>query len=318
MILDVKNLTTIYHKETELTAINNVSFQISEGERMGIIGESGSGKTTLALSMLNLIMPYEGKIVSGEVIFNCDGEVIDILKQPQRYLTTIRGRKITMVFQDPNSTLNPVMTIREQMSEIIKYHKLDKNIQDVIDVFRSLQLQDPERILKSYPHQLSGGQKQRVAIGAAILPEPKVIIADEPTTALDTITQKEIISLFESLHEKYSLTTIFITHNPYLMKDFTERLIIMYEGEIVEEGKTVEIFDNPLHPYTKLLFSSIPKPVNRGKLFDISQEQLVEYKIEPRICKFYLRCNLRTKRCESEVPTYSFISGRRVKCLLYG
>lgn len=313
-ILEINDLSVIYFKgRKKVVALDGLSIRIKEGERLGIVGESGSGKSTLAFSILNLIMPYEGKIINGEILFQKDNKWIDILELKEEEIRKIRGKEISIVFQDPFTSLNPVLRIREQILETLKFHDLPQDENNIIELLKELQIGEPKRILDSYPHQLSGGQRQRICILNAIQTYPKVLIADEPTSALDTITQNEILELLKKIQAKFNLTLILITHNPWLMKKQTERLGVMYAGMIVEIGDTDDIFSEPLHPYTRSLIESIPSLEKRGKrLYSLPLGDQEIFHIKG--CRFWPRCSRRKKICKEELPELLFQGGRGVRC----
>jgi len=228
---------------------------LKKGESLGIVGESGSGKSTLALSILNLI-PSPGKILGGEIVFN--GK--NILDYSEKEMINIRGNKISMIFQDPFSSLNPVFTIKEQLLETIDVHlgiKGTEALKKAVQFLDLVKIKDPEKRINDYPHEFSGGMRQRVMIAMALISEPEIIIADEPTTALDSKTQDEILELLKGLKAKFNFSILYITHNFSVVKKISERIIVMNQGEIVEEGETLKIFSEPKSPYTKELISAL-------------------------------------------------------------
>jgi ABC-type dipeptide/oligopeptide/nickel transport system ATPase component len=257
-ILKIRNLNVEYYRgKTVIPAVRGLSLDVARGETLSIVGESGSGKSTLAMSILRLIFPEDGKIVSGEISF----EGKNILELSEKELETLRGKEISTVFQDPFSSLNPVMTIERQLMEALEAHNIGlskANKKDSLGkALREVMFNDPERILRSYPHQLSGGQRQRVVMAMAIINKPKILIADEPTTALDVTIQKEIMDLLEKLRAELDLTLILITHNLLLAGERSDRIAVMNAGEIVELAGTKDIFQNPKHPYTASLMRSV-------------------------------------------------------------
>lgn len=254
MLLSIENLTVEYIRRGKtLTAVRDFSLAVDAGESVGLVGESGSGKSTVALAVLRLIRPQEGRIVSGRVLLNG----IDLLAMSEDPLNQVRGKRISMIFQDPFTALNPVMRIQEQMLE-----------SGTVDLARArevlLQVQlDADRILNSYPHQLSGGQRQRVMIATALLNRPELVMADEPTTALDVLVQKDILDLLFSLQKQLGMGLLFISHNLGLVGAYSSRIAVMREGQVLERGLSRELFTAPKHPYTEELLAALP-PMTRG------------------------------------------------------
>jgi peptide/nickel transport system ATP-binding protein len=261
-LIEVKNLVTEFRTEDgTVTAVNDVSFTINKGETIGIVGESGSGKSVTSLSIMRLIPNPPGKISGGSINFYGDNGVVDLVALPESEMRKYRGNDIAMIFQEPMTSLNPVFTCGDQVMEAILLHqKVTKKeaIKITLELFEKVKLPTPERILKSYPHQLSGGQKQRVMIAMAMSCNPKLLIADEPTTALDVTVQKTILQLMRGLSEETGMSTIFITHDLGVVAEIADRVIVMYKGKIVEQGLVVDIFGNPQHPYTKGLLACRP------------------------------------------------------------
>lgn len=267
ILLEIKNLVTKFYTEEEtVTAVNNISFTLKKGETVGIVGESGSGKSVTALSVMRLISTPPGKIVSGEIIYHpSNQDPVDLLKTSEKEMRSFRGNEIAMIFQEPMTSLNPVYTCGNQVMEAIKLHQQvnTKRAKELaITLFKQVKLPDPERILNAYPHELSGGQKQRVMIAMAISCEPNILIADEPTTALDVTVQKTILDLMIHLQVEYNMGVIFITHDLGVIAELADKVIIMYKGKIVEQGNVLDIFSNPQHPYTKGLLACRP-PLNK-------------------------------------------------------
>jgi len=262
-LLEFKNLVTEFHTEgTTVKAVNNISFTLNKGETVGIVGESGSGKSVTSLSAMRLIPSPPGKISGGEIIFHKkNGEKVDLLKASEEEMRSYRGNDIAMIFQEPMTSLNPVFTCGDQVLEAIMLHqKLDKNEAKnlTIELFKKVQLPDPERIFSTYPHQISGGQKQRVMIAMAMSCEPSVLIADEPTTALDVTVQKTILQLMQDLQKEQDMVIMFITHDLGVIAELADKVVVMYKGKIVEQGNVWDIFTNPQHPYTKGLLACRP------------------------------------------------------------
>lgn len=241
-ILEVKNLTVVFHHEHEITtAVEEVSFSLNRGETLGIVGESGSGKSVTAFSVLRLIPFPEGEIKTGDIFFRgIDGSVLSLLQIDEKQLQGIRGKQIGMIFQEPMTSLNPVLTCGFQVAEAMKWHlKIDRKQAKLksLDWFNEVRLQKPKAIFDSYPHQLSGGQKQRVMIAMTMSCNPSLLIADEPTTALDVTVQRTILELMKELQAKHGLSILFITHDLGLVSGFADHTLVMYKGKVVEEGK---------------------------------------------------------------------------------
>lgn len=263
LLLEVKNLVTEFKTEEGIIkAVNDVSFNLHRGETIGIVGESGSGKSVTSLSVMRLIPNPPGHIASGEINFyQKDGTKVDLTKISEEEMRKFRGNEISMIFQEPMTSLNPVFTCGDQVVEAIMLHqKVDKKKAEEITLamFEKVRLPDPKRVLNSYPHQLSGGQKQRVMIAMAMSCNPSVLIADEPTTALDVTVQKTILDLMAQLKGEIDSSIMFITHDLGVIAEIADRVLVMYKGKIVEQGTVLEIFGNPQHPYTKSLLACRP------------------------------------------------------------
>lgn len=296
-LLDIRNLSVEYHRHGDtIRAVRNVSFAVAAGETLALVGESGCGKSTMALAIPGLIFPGEGKISSGEVIFdgtNLRGLSFDELRQ-------LRGKEISIILQDPFSSLNPVMTVREQLEEAITAHfpamQKDEIATRCVAALGEVRLDDPERILGSYPHRLSGGQRQRVAIAMALINRPRLLIADEPTTALDVTIQKDILDLLVSLKNNRGLTMIIITHNLPLAAAYSDRIAVMYAGEIVETAPSQDIISASRHPYTRALMRSVPRlfvPSNHEQLAG----QPPDLSAQIAGCSFRERCPVAFEPC---------------------
>jgi len=262
-LLEVKNLVTVFKTEDEtVIAVNDVSFDLYPGETLGLVGESGSGKSVTSLSIMRLIADPPGKIISGSITYhNQNGENADLLRLSNKEIRHYRGADIAMIFQEPMTSLNPVYSCGNQVMEAIILHQhvsKKEARRRTIELFKEVQLPRPEQMVDAYPHQLSGGQKQRVMIAMAISCNPKILIADEPTTALDVTVQKSIIDLINRLKKEMGMSVIFITHDLGVIAEIADRTLIMYRGKIVEQGKTEDIFTTPQHPYTKGLLACRP------------------------------------------------------------
>ena len=269
-LLEFKNLVTEFKTEgTVVRAVNGISFTLNKGETIGIVGESGSGKSVTSLSAMRLIPSPPGEISGGEIIFHKnDGESVDLLKISEEEIRKHRGNDIAMIFQEPMTSLNPVFTCGNQVVEAIMLHQnMNKHeAKDLtIKLFEEVQLPDPERIFSTYPHQISGGQKQRVMIAMAMSCQPSVLIADEPTTALDVTVQKTILQLMQKLQTERDMGILFITHDLGVIAELADKVVVMYKGNIVEQGNVWDIFSNPQHPYTKGLLACRPPLDKRYK-----------------------------------------------------
>lgn len=314
-LLKVENLVVHYetHKDV-VEAVNDVSFSVHTGETLGLVGETGAGKTTIALSIMRLLPKHTGKIKKGTVYF----EGRDLYQLSNAEIRKIRGHRISMIFQDPMSSLNPVLTVGEQIAELIRIHQgvgRKESFDRAREMLEKVGIQ-PERA-HEYPHQFSGGMKQRVVIAMALACSPKLLIADEPTTALDVTIQAQVLDLMKKLKEDYGTALLLITHDLGIIAETCDRVAVIYAGEIVEYGSLEDIFDHPSHPYTNCLFASIPsldKDIDR--LQPITGPALNPSDL-PEGCSFCDRCPKAMARCKDEDPIAAEISpGHIVKCLL--
>jgi len=258
-LLDVKNLRTAFNVEgKDVTVVNDISFDLSPGEIVGLVGESGCGKSVTALSLMGLIPDPPGKILGGEIFL----EGKDLLKFSESDMEKVRGKEIGMIFQEPMTSLNPVLTIGKQITEILELHQdmsKEEAINEAIELLKLVGLTDPELRINDYPHKLSGGQRQRIMIAIALSCKPKILIADEPTTALDVTIQAQILELIQKLSNELGTSVILITHNPLPLARYAHKINVMYAGHLIESGTTDEIFYNPKHPYTAGLLNSVPR-----------------------------------------------------------
>lgn len=314
-LLEVRNLETIFTTEEGIiTAVDNVSFSIHKGETIGIVGESGCGKSVTSLSIMRLL-PNNGIIRFGTIIFN--GE--NLLKKTEKEMRDIRGNEISMIFQEPMTSLNPVYTIGEQVAETIRMHQMLNKKQAVeksVEALRMVGIPLPEKRINEYPHQLSGGMRQRVMIAIALACNPKLIIADEPTTALDVTIQAQILELMKGLKNNLNTSIMLITHDLGVIAEMAERVLVMYAGQVVEESPVDELFNKPLHPYTEGLMKSIPRiGKNTSERLHIIKG-MVPHPLEmPKGCRFNPRCDYTMDICIQRSPEYREIyPGRFVRC----
>ena len=320
-LLEVKNLQTHFPTRAGLVkAVNDVSFYINEGELLGLVGESGCGKSITALSVMRLIAP-PGKIVAGSITFK--GE--ELLTASDERMRAIRGDDISMIFQDPMTSLNPVYTVGEQIAEALRLHRgLNKKdaIDAAIQAMKEVAMPAPERRIKDYPHQLSGGMRQRVMIAMALACNPELLIADEPTTALDVTIQAQILELLNELRQTRKLAVLLITHDLGVVAEVADRVCVMYTGRIVEESPVDEIFEKPKHPYTQGLLRSVPKLRGVGEAKE-TRLSTIEGTVPsptnlPPGCHFAPRCEYRMERCTHDpLPLYQIGNDVKVRCVLY-
>lgn len=301
-ILQIKNLSTSFFTHVgEVKAVRDISFDLKRGEALGIVGESGSGKSVTMFSVMKLLVDT-GKIINGSVLF--DGQEITTMKEKE--MKEIRGNNIGMIFQDPMTSLNPVLKIETQMIEALKFHKGMNTVEAkkvAVDMLKLVGIPSPKKRMKQYPHEFSGGMRQRVMIAMALSCQPKLLIADEPTTALDVTIQAQILELLKDLREKMNTSIILITHDLGIVADLCDRVNVMYGGCIVEKGTTREIFNNPKHPYTWGLLDSVPNPKTltkeRLKPIDGQPPDLLN---PPKGCPFAQRCSYAMEVCMQKMP----------------
>jgi oligopeptide transport system ATP-binding protein len=315
-ILKVDNLVTRFHTpEGTIYALNGVSFDLKEGETLGVVGESGCGKSVTMLSVLQLIAQPPGKIESGSAVFY--GQ--DLLKMSKEEIRQVRGSQIAMIFQDPMTSLNPVLTIEKQVSEPLMLHQGMSKSQArerVVELLNMVGIPEAEKRLGDYPHQFSGGMRQRVMIAMALSCNPKILIADEPTTALDVTIQAQIVDLVKRLRDEFGMSIIWITHDLGVVARLAQRVVVMYAGYIIEEAPVKELYRNPLHPYTLGLLNSLPRVDvgERQRLAAIQGRPPLLYE-QPTICPFAPRCNYSMDHCWSENPALVSVSpDHKVAC----
>lgn len=316
-ILEVKNLSTYFFTDNGVVrAVENLSFKLQEGSTLGIVGESGSGKSVTALSIMGLFKGTTGRVVEGEIIF----EGKDLLKLSEEERRGIRGKDISMIFQEPMTSLNPVLKIGEQISEaIIEHQNVGKSeaMEQVVQILKDTGLPRVESIVNEYPFQLSGGQRQRVMIAIALVCRPKILIADEPTTALDVTIQAQILDLMRRLKERSGTSIIFITHSLGVVAEMCDEVLVMYCSRAMETGNVKDVFKDPLHPYTRGLMASIPKLGERVEELYTIPGNVPNPRFMPKGCKFAPRCSEAMDIChEEEPPFFDFGGGRTSRCWL--
>ncbi|GLC29161.1 ABC transporter ATP-binding protein [Clostridium omnivorum] len=317
-LVEFKNLKTHFFTEDGVVkAVDDVSFKIKQGETIGVVGESGCGKSVTAMSLMRLIPNPPGEIVGGEIIF--DGK--SILNISEDEMREIRGNAISVIFQEPMTSLNPVFTVGQQISEVIILHqKLDKQQAEKksIDMLKLVGIPRAEEIIKCYPHELSGGMRQRVMIAMAMACNPKLLIADEPTTALDVTIQAQILDLMKEIKEKLGTSIMLITHDLGVIAEMADYVVVMYAGKVVEEAPVIELFKNPMHPYTLGLLQS--KPIlnqNRERLYSIPGQVPNPIGL-PNDCHFCTRCSKNIKMCSEKIPPLIDVgNNHKVACWLY-
>lgn len=308
-LLEIKNLQIIFKTERgEFSAVKDLSLSLEEGETLALVGESGSGKSVSALSILRLL-DGNGRIEKGEVLFSEKGETIDLVKLPLQKMYSIRGNRISMIFQEPMTALNPVFSVERQLLEPLLIHRGLTKKEGKVEALKLLEevnIPSPERVIKQYPHQLSGGMRQRVMIAMALACNPKLLIADEPTTALDVTVQAQILKLMQDLQKKTGTAILFITHDFGVVNEIADKVAVMYCGQAVERGKKSKIFSKRSkysHPYTEGLLASAPNQKTEGELETISGSVPSPFDL-PEGCKFSPRCKYCTRKCIEEEPPF--------------
>jgi peptide/nickel transport system ATP-binding protein len=303
-------------------AVDGVSFEVPKGKTVGVVGESGCGKSVTALSIMQLVQRPQGQTVEGSIRFDAGDKVYDIAKTPVKVMENIRGSRISMIFQEPMTSLNPVFRVGDQIDEVVKLHNAEMTDEQVMDTTMKMidlvGIANKEGVYKMYPHQLSGGMRQRVMIAMALACSPKLIIADEPTTALDVTIQAQILDLLRNLKDKINSSIMLITHDLGVIAEMADYVVVMYAGRIVEKGKAIEVFHNPMHPYTVGLMKSKPvinKEVDR--LYNIPGSVPNPINM-PNYCYFKDRCERRMPQCDGAYPKEIYKTGTHMAaCYLY-
>ena len=315
-VLEVRELSTrFFTQRGVIGAVENISFHVRRGEAVGVVGESGSGKSVTALSILRLV-PMPGRIISGSIVLN--GR--DVTRLSEDEMRGVRRNEAAMIFQDASNFLNPIFSIGDQIAEGIadRFPSKRGRREAVIDALQSVRIADPERVASLYPFQLSGGMQQRAVIAAAIARQPSLIIADEPTTALDATVQFQILRLLEELQTQIGTSLILISHDLAVIAGVCSRVYVMYAAEIVEAGPTGDIYRNPVHPYTKALLGSILDPLEDRKPLTILEGSIPDLSAPPQGCRFHPRCPAMMPICsQAEPPTVTIMPGHEAKCWLH-
>jgi peptide/nickel transport system ATP-binding protein len=321
IVLRIQNLKTFFYTpEGVIKAVNGISFFLERTEILGLVGESGCGKSVTALSILRLV-PSPGKIVSGQILL---GDT-DLLQLTPDRIRDIRGDRISMIFQEPMVSLNPAFTVKDQLIEALRVHRKITRVEArarAIEMLRMVEIADPERVSNEYPHKLSGGMRQRVMIAEALLLNPEILLADEPTTALDVTIQAQVVDVIRKLNKEMGTAVVLITHNLGLVAECAQRVVVFYAGKVMEEGAVEAIFDAPKHPYTQGLLKCIPLPGETSgqkhrRLHEI--EGIVPNLVDlPSGCLFYPRCPSAKEICHHEAPPWRSVGSRHnVSCWLF-
>ncbi|WP_048150239.1 ABC transporter ATP-binding protein [Palaeococcus ferrophilus] len=321
-ILEVRDLTVHFYTYAGIVkAIEKVSFDVYKGETFALVGETGCGKSVTSRALTQLI-ESPGRIVGGKVIYHSDKGPIDLLKLNEEEIRKIRGKEIAYIFQDPHASLDPLYRVGHQIAEAMVVHETVRDwkegIKRALDILKRVLIPDPENRVKNYPHEMSGGMKQRVVIGTGLANNPKILIADEPTTALDVTVQAQILDLMNRLKRDYNTTLILITHNMGVVAEMADRIAVMYAGKIAEIGTAEQIFKNPLHPYTQGLLKAVPNPMKKIERLDAIPGTVPNLITPPSGCRFHPRCPFAMERCKQEVPELKEVEpGHFVACHLY-
>lgn len=312
-LLKVKDLTVEYQSGNKIVqAVNQVSFVLNKGETLGLVGETGAGKTTIAKAILQILPIPQSKIVGGEIVFENE----NILELSQHKMRGIKGNKISMIFQDPMTALNPIMTVGKQIAETIRLHEKITGAQAEIEAVKMLEMVGiPGERYGEYPHQFSGGMKQRVVIAMALACKPELLLADEPTTALDVTIQAQVLEMMNALKQELNTSVLLITHDLGVVAEMCDKVAVIYSGEIVEYGTTEQVFDETAHPYTKGLFDSLPKLDSKEKRLKPIKGMMPDPAQLPKGCNFYERCPLSGRECLEARERYRNLgNGHYVLC----
>lgn len=317
-LLEVKNLKTYFYSDRGVVkAADDVSFYVDEGETLGIVGESGCGKSITCMSIARLVETPPGKYVGGEILL--DGE--DMLKISDARMREIRGNDISFIFQEPMTSLNPIFKIGRQISEPMMLHhgmNKDEAYKESIKMLETVKIPNPERVVDDYPFALSGGMRQRAMIAMALACKPKLLIADEPTTALDVTIQAQVLDLMNELKQKINASIIFITHDLGVIAEMSDRVMVMYAGKVVEVAKTLDIFKNPKHPYTVGLIGSKPDMATESSRLHVIPGNVPDLSNVPTGCPFHTRCDKAMDVCKKRFPGETILEGEhRISCWLY-
>jgi len=316
-LLEVSGLSTSFYTEAgRISAVEGVSFSLSPNETLGIVGESGSGKSVTCMSILRLIPQPPGKIEAGSAVFG--GR--DLISMPDDQMRKIRGNEISMIFQEPMTSLNPVFTVGYQLGEVLTLHRNVPKKQtqaEAVEQLRHVGIPNPERVARDYPFALSGGMRQRVMIAMALACRPKLLIADEPTTALDVTIQAQILTLMKDMQREYQTAIMFITHDLGVIAEMSDRVLVMYAGQVMEEAPVVKLFRDPLHPYTQGLLESKPQTMGDKKRLYVIPGAVPNLLERPDGCQFHPRCPYATERCKTvQPPVFVMPDGRKSRCWL--
>jgi peptide/nickel transport system ATP-binding protein len=313
-VLDIKELSVLFHTDDGIVnAVEDVSFSVEKGETVCIVGESGCGKSVSALAIMRLIQVPPGEITSGEIFFNGN----DLLKMDDTSIARVRGKEIAMIFQDPMTSLNPVFTCGFQIAEALQRHKgmAKKDAVDkAIDLLKQVHIPDPDKKAFEYPHQLSGGMRQRVMIAMALSCDPSLLIADEPTTALDVTVQAQILDLFFEIKQTRNMSILFITHDLGIVAEIADKVIVLYAGRIAERGTAGEIFSNAKHPYTLGLLNSVPDVEMKHKQLAVIPGTLPDPTAYVPGCRFFDRCPRHSEKCRQQPPEFIISETHSAAC----